>query len=137
MSQCIFTSEVNEGQSQRRDKAEERMQWADPKGFRNEEEERNHLKAVAVQITREGYDLVRACDGAWFSSWAKGFGVSVKPYGLCQHKEWTLQPLPPLPPVQPLEWDAAATGATGKPADDAPKADHGEEGAPQAEAAAE
>ena len=31
----------------------------------------------------------------------------------------------------------AATGATGKPADDAPKADHGEEGAPQAEAAAE
>ena len=112
MSQCIFTSEVNEGQSQRRDKAEERMQWADPKGFRNEEEERNHLKAVAVQITKEGYDLVRACDGAWFGSWAKGFGVSVKPYGLCQHKEWTLQPLPPLPPVQPLEWDAAATGAT-------------------------
>ena len=25
----------------------------------------------------------------------------MKPYGLCQHKEWTLQPLPPLPPLQP------------------------------------
>ena len=61
MSQCIFTSEVNEGQSQRKDKGEERMQWHDPKGFQNEEEERNHLKAVVVQIKREGYDS--ACIG--------------------------------------------------------------------------
>ena len=46
MSQCIFTSEVNEGQSQRKDKEKERMQWHDPKDFQNEEEERNHLQAV-------------------------------------------------------------------------------------------
>ena len=56
MSQCIFTSELNEGQSQRKDKEKERIQWHDPKDFQNKEEERNHLKAVAVQIKKESYD---------------------------------------------------------------------------------
>ena len=35
----------------------------------------------------------RACDGSWIKAWAKEFGVSVKGYGLCYHKEWTFQPL--------------------------------------------
>ena len=35
----------------------------------------------------------RACDGSWIKAWAKEFGVSVKGYGLCYHKEWIFQPL--------------------------------------------
>ena len=56
-------------------------------------EEQSYWKAVAFQITKNGYDSVRACDGSWIKAWAKEFGVSVKGYGLCYHKEWTFQPL--------------------------------------------
>ena len=55
--------------------------------------ELNHWKAVASQITKSGYVSVRACDGTWIEAWARGFGVSVKPYGLLYHNEWKVAPL--------------------------------------------
>ena len=55
--------------------------------------EQDHWKAVAIQITERGYDSVRACDGTWMAAWAKGLGVSVKPYVLRYYNEWGVVPL--------------------------------------------
>ena len=88
MSRHIYESETKEGNAQKQDIGGQRLQWSNPENFERPEEEQDHLKAVAVQIAKNGYDSVRACDGVWIKAWVNEFGVSVKPYGLCYHNEW-------------------------------------------------
>ena len=93
MSRCIYDSEAKEGRSQEQDVDGQRLQWSNPKDFQGAEMEQDHWKAVAIQITERGYDSVRACDGTWMAAWAKGFGVSMKPYVLRCYNEWEVVPL--------------------------------------------
>ena len=93
MSWRIYESETEEGLSQEQDMNGQRLQWSNPKDFQEAKMEQNHWKAVASQITKSGYDSVRACDGTWLEARARGFGVSVKPYGLLYHNEWKMAPL--------------------------------------------
>ena len=96
MSRRIYELETTEGLSQEQDMNGQRLQWSNPKDFQEAKMEQNHWKAVASQITKSGYDSVRACDGTWIEAWARAVGVSMKPYGLLYHNEWK---------VEPLEWD--------------------------------
>ena len=85
MSRHIYGSETKEGKAQEQNIGGQRLQWRNPENFEGPAEEQDHLKAVAVQIAKNGYDSVRACDGVWITAWARKFGVSVKSYGLCPH----------------------------------------------------